>query len=242
MQFKKPLTEAVLLKRCFRFLAEVILANRKRRMIYCPNLGPLLNCDVLGSRLWFSPANRLSQGYLDILELTEINGGELVAVNPEYAQILVREGLCQDRISELKEFRFLHSNTIAGAHPIELLLKENGEQCFIHIEPVFFGDDRGEGYFPETLNQSVTPIQELITQKELGNRAVLFYCIQNTGIRCLRLADSIHPQYAKILRAAAEAGVELLAYRTDISLKEMILESRIPIMLSENIWGQVQNR
>ncbi len=236
MKFKKPLTDAVLLKRSFRFLIEVILANRKRRMIYCPNLGPLLNCDVLGSRIWFSAANRLAQGYLEVLELTEINGGELVAVNPVYAQILVREGLCQEMIPELKDYRFLQTHvTVPQTNNIELLLKENGEQCFIHIEPVFFGDERGEGYFPETLNQSVTQIQELITQKELGNRAVLFYCIQNTGIRCLRLADSIHPPYGKMLRAAALAGVEVLAYRTHISLQEITLESRIPVLLSENI-------
>ena len=103
MKFKKPLTEAILLKRTFRFLIEVILANRRRRMVYCPNLGPLLNCDVLGSRIWFSAANRLAQGYLEVLELTEINGGELVAVNPDYAHMLVREGLCHEKISELKD-------------------------------------------------------------------------------------------------------------------------------------------
>jgi sugar fermentation stimulation protein A len=235
MKFKKPLTEAILLKRSFRFLVEVILASRKRRMVYCPNLGPLLNCDVLGSRIWFSAANRLSQGYLEVLELTEINGGELVAVNPDYAQVLVREGLSQEMIPELKEYRFLHGNVVPQTNNIELLLKENGEQCFIHIEPVFFGDDRGEGYFPETLHQSVSQVQELITQKELGNRAVLFYCIQNTGIRCLRLADAIHPPYGRALRAAALAGVEVLAYRTNISLQEITLESRIPVLLSENL-------
>lgn len=235
MKFKKPLTEAILLKRNFRFLVEVILSNRKRRMIYCPNLGPLLNCDVLGSRIWFAPANKLAQGYLEVLEVTEINGGELVAVNPDYAQVLVREGLCQDVIAELKEYRFLHANIASQSNNIELLLKENGEQCFIHIEPVFFGDDRGDGYFPETLNQSVSQLQELITQKELGNRAVLFYCIQNTGIRCLRLANSIHPLYGKILRSAVLAGVEVLAYRTHISLQEITLESRIPVLFPENI-------
>lgn len=235
MNFKNPLTEAILLRRSFRFLVEVVLANKKRRIIYCPNLGPLLNCEILGSRIWFSAANRLSQGYLEVLEITEINNGELVAVNPDYAQILVREALQQELIPELKDYRFLNSNIVSHANNIELLLKENGEQCFIHIEPVFFGDDRGEGLFPETLNQSVTQIEELIIQKELGNRAILFYCMQNSAIHYLRLADRLHPLYGRMLREAALVGVEILAYRTSISLQEMRLDARIPVLLSEDI-------
>lgn len=235
MKFKTPLTEAVLLKRNFRFLAEVVLSNKRRRTLYCPNLSPLLNCDVLGTRVWFSLANRLSQGYLDTFQLAEVNGGALVAIHPEHAQTIVREGLHQGLIPELKDFRFLHVNVGANSNTIELLLKENGEQCFIHVEPVFFGDDRGEAYFPETLNQSIQPIQELIVQKELGNPAVLFYCIQHTGVRCLRLAEMVHPLYAKTLRLAIQAGVEILAYRAFINLQEMKLDARIPILLSEDI-------
>ena len=63
MKFKGVLTEGELLKRHYRFLAEVALKNRKKRMLYCPNLSAMSHCDVLGSRIWYSTANRLSQGY-----------------------------------------------------------------------------------------------------------------------------------------------------------------------------------
>jgi sugar fermentation stimulation protein A len=236
MKFKAPLTEAILLRRYFRFLADVALKNKKRRTLYCPNLGPLTHCDILGSRVWFSNTSRLSHGYLDVWELVEVDKGWLVCVHPEHAKHVVMEGIHQGLVPELKDFRFLHSPiTPAPSNGVELLLKENGEQCFLYIEPVLFGDERGDGYFPEKVGMGTGALKELIALKEANHRAMIFYCVQHMGIRCLRPADAIDPTYGKILREAHAKGVEILAYRTDITLREMNLGTRIPVLLSENI-------
>lgn len=236
MKFKAPLTEAFLMKRNFRFLIDTVLKNKKRRTIFCPNLGSLLGCDILGTRLWFSSAGRLSQGYLDILEIVEVNGGFLVAVNPDYAMTLVREGIRENKIPELQDYRFLHLNAVHNSlNGVDLLLKENGEQCYIHIEPVFYGDDRGHGFFPETIFQEINSLKELIAQKEQGHRAILFYCVQHNGIKCLRPLDVVHPAYGKTLRYAVSKGVEVLAYRSEINLRDITLNTRIPVLLSEDI-------
>lgn len=236
MKFKAPLTEAILLRRYFRFLADVALKNKKRRTLYCPNLGPLTHCDILGSRIWFSNTSRLSHGYLDVWELVEVDKGWLVCVHPEHAKQVVMEGVHQGVVPELKDFRFLHSPiTPAPGNGVELLLKENGEQCFLYIEPVLFGDERGDGYFPEKVGMGIAAVKELMALKEANHRAMIFYCIQHMGIRCLRPADAIDPMYGKLLREAHSKGVEVLAYRTDISLREINLGSRVPVLLSENI-------
>jgi len=235
MKFKGPLTEAVLLKRYFRFLVDVALKNKHKRTIYCPNLGPLINCDVLGSRVWYSSTSRV-HGYLDVLEIVEVNGGWLVSIHPEHTKFLVMEGVHQGLVPELRDFRFLHAPISPSfGNGIELLLKENGEQCFLHIEQVIFGDDRGEGYFPEIAGNNMLSLKELISLKEAGHRAVLFYCVQHTGIGCVRPADVIDPLYGKMVRDAARMGVEILAYRVNISFREITLESRIPVLLSEDI-------
>lgn len=238
MRFKSPLTEAVLLKRSFRFLAEVILKNKRKRMLYCPNLGSLRHCDVLGSRLWFSNPNRLSQGYLDIWELTEVDGGWLVFINQGYAGILVREAIEYHLIPELEGFRFLQSSMMPNfGNSIEMLLKENGEQCFIHVESVLCADKRNEGYFPAEKGIGISALEELMALKEAGHRTILFYCIQHNGITCLRPADSIDPIYGVRLREAVSSGVELLAYRAHISLQEVTLGSAIPVLLTEESLG-----
>ncbi len=236
MKFKSPLIEAVLLKRHFRFLVDVALSNKKKRMLYCPNLGPLHHCDVLGSRIWFSMANRLSQGYLDVWELAEVNGGWLVGVNPEHAQILVREALECEKLPSLEDFRFFHSPAISKlGNGIELLLKQTGEQCFIRIQPVYFADERNHGLFPEEKGVGISVLYDLMALRESGHRTILFYCAQHTGITCIRSADNIEPQYGQILREAINKGVEVLAYRANINVREMTLDAQIPILLPEDI-------
>ena len=236
MRFKTSLTEAILLRRYFRFLADVALKNKKRRTLYCPNLGPLVRCDILGSRIWFSNSNKLSNGYLDVWELVEVDKGWLVCINPEHARQVVMEGIQQELVSELRDFHFLHSPiTPAPSNGIELLLKANGEQCFLHIEPVLFSDEKGDGYFPEKIGMGISAIRELINLKEASHRAMILYCVQNMGVHCLRVADRIDPTYGKILSEARAKGVEIVAYRTDISLNEIKLNTKIPILLPENI-------
>lgn len=236
MKFKSPLIEAVLLKRHFRFLVEVALSNRKKRMLYCPTLVPLPHCDVLGSRIWFSMANRLSQGYLDVWELTEVNGGWLVSINPEHAQLLIREALDCDKIPTLEGFRFFHSPAISKlGNGIELLLKETGEQCFIRVQPVYFVDERNHGLFPEVSGVGISTLYDLMSLRESGHRAVLFYCALHSGLTCIRPSDNVEPQYSKILREAINKGVEILAYRANVNVREMTLDAQIPLLLPEDI-------
>jgi len=69
--------------------------------------------------------------------------------------------------------------------------------------------------------------------KAEGSRAVLFFCVQHSGIKQVSPADEIDPEYGRLLRAAADAGVELLAYRTDFDVEggTISLQDRIPIVL-----------
>ena len=236
MKFKSTLTEAILLKRHYRFLAEVVLKNKKKRMLYCPNLGPISHCDVLGSRIWFSSANRLSQGYLDIWEITEVNGGWLVLMNPGHAPFLVREAVELGVVAELEGFHFLQSPLVPGsATGIELLIKNDREQCFVHIEPVLFANDQSEGFFPDEKGWGSSALYDLMALKEMGHRAILFYCVQHSGVGSIRPADAIDPMYGKILREAVSRGVEVLAYRVNIDFQEIRLEARVPVLGPEDI-------
>jgi len=237
MKFKTLLTEATLLRRYLGFLTEVALKNNKKRTIYCPNLSPLLKCDVLGSRVWFSNSGRLSRGYLDVWELVEVNGGYLVSIHPDHPKTLLMEAIEEGIIIELQGYRFLQMG-IAGRglkSDIELLLNQNGEQCFLCIEQVTLENDKGEGYFPEVRGGGILHLQELMTLRDMGHRTILFLCVTHTGIQCVKPAENIEPSYAKLLKDALVKGVEVLAYRSHISLQEMVLESRIPVVLSENI-------
>lgn len=237
MRFRTPLTEAILLRRVLKFLVEVSVGNHKKRTIYCPNLGPLLGCDILGSRIWFSNSGRLSRGYLDVWELVEVNEGHLVSIHPEHSRTLLKEAIENNQIPELQNYRFLqtlvqNSGLRSG---IDILTNQTGEHCFVCIEHVTTSDGRGDGIFPETPYLHSLYLRELMALKEAGHRALLFFSGANTGIQCIKPGESIDPEYGRLLKTAYNMGVEILAYRTKISEKEMCFETKIPIILPENI-------
>jgi sugar fermentation stimulation protein A len=235
MKFKQTLTEAILLKRHYRFLAEISLKNRQKRMLYCPNLGPMPHCDILGSRIWFSRPTRLSQGCLDVWELTEVNGGWLVCVHSSYTPVLVREAIELGRIPELMDFHNWQTPTVPKiGEGIELLMNNEGEQCFVHLETVLSGDEKNEGYFPNKKGEGIAALKELIALRENGCRTVLLYCIQHNGVYALKTANAVDEQYGILLREAAKKGVEILAYRVSIAMDEIALTTKVPVLLSEN--------
>ena len=69
--------------------------------------------------------------------------------------------------------------------------------------------------------------------REQGYRAVLLFCVQHTGISRLRPADEIDPEYGQLLRQAATAGVEVLAYGVDFDIDKstVSLGHRVEVLL-----------
>jgi sugar fermentation stimulation protein A len=57
-----------------------------------------------------------------------------------------------------------------------------------------------------------------------GHRAVLFFCVQLSGVERLEVAADIDPVYAATLAEAVAAGVEVIAWRAAIGAAEIVLE------------------
>lgn len=238
MEFASPLTQAVLLKRYKRFLAEIVVNNQEHRVIYCPNMGAMTGCDTLGSRIWFSHSPNPRRKFPDTWELVEVDAGHLVCVNTQNSTELVKEAIENGVITELQGYAHLNvaTNTL-GEYAFDISLcppmpQESKPSCFVHINNVTLGDEIHRGFFPDApTDKGVQQLKALIHAKETGYRAVLVYCVQHTGIERLFPADHIDPKYGSLLRQAMIAGVEIIAYRVDISLKEMSIAKPIEVVI-----------
>jgi sugar fermentation stimulation protein A len=60
---------------------------------------------------------------------------------------------------------------------------------------------------------------------------VIFFLVQRGEAESFAPAEEIDAEYARLLRAAADAGVEALAYRTIVSPRETIIGERIAVQL-----------
>lgn len=240
MEFSSPLTQAVFLKRYKRFLAEVLVNNQENRVIYCPNMGAMTGCDILGSRIWFSHSPNPRRKFPDTWELVEVDAGYLVSVNTTYSNQLTVEAIANGTIQELQGYTHIAMNPPEIEEDVfDILLEKRPatqekmvEKCYIQNESVTLGDEIHRGFFPDaTTEKGTAKLKALMHAKDKGHRAVLLYCVQHTGIRRLFPADHIDSTYGSMLRQAMIKGVEIIAYRLEISLSEQHLAMPVEVCI-----------
>lgn len=220
MKFPVPLIEGRLVRRYKRFLADVTLPDGTEVVAHCPNTGSMLGCQPEGARVWLSPANNPRRKLQYTWELVEAAPGELACINTSRPNAQVREAVESERIDSLCGYREMRSEVRYGTEKsrIDLLLSghEQRPDAWVEVKNVTL-NEKGVGYFPDAVTlRGQKHLRELISQAASGDRAVLLFCVNHTGIREVRPADHIDPLYGELLRKAAAAGVELLAWGADL--------------------------
>ena len=231
MRFASPLVEAILVRRYKRFLADVRLADGELLTAHTPNTGSMLGCAEPGSRVWIRDSGNPARKYPWSWEISETRDGTKVGINTLLSNHLVREGVATGVITELAGYDHIRSEVRYGAERsrIDLLLeKRDGPDCYVEVKNVTAADSDG-AFFPDAPTvRGVKHLRELMEMVRQGNRAVLFFCVQREDVRTVRPADHIDPEYGRVLREAAQRGVEIIAYQTSISLQEIRLTSPLP--------------
>jgi len=74
-------------------------------------------------------------------------------------------------------------------------------------------------------------LEELAIRARRGQRAALLFCASRSDARVVRPADDIDEVYGSALRRAVAVGVEVLAYRCDITTRGISLTERIGVEL-----------
>ena len=254
MYFDPPLIEARLLKRYKRFLADITLSDGNNRVttVHCPNTGSMKNCQPPHAKIWCSVSDNPKRKYPITWELVEIPAidinhepdsynkrhitkNHIVGINTHRANQLVAEAFKKNIIKELQEYRTVLQEIKYGkSSRIDFLLKnEDKPDCYVEVKSVTLSFDNDTGLFPDAVTQRGTRhLKELMDMVSQGFRAVLLFCVQHTGVNCVKPAKSIDPVYAETLKEAVMHGVEVLAYSAALSPTEMILKNKLPVDIS----------
>ncbi len=224
MKFPQPLQEARLIKRYKRFLAD-IQTEQGQITIHCPNTGSMKNCQDPDSRVWYTDSENPKRKYPCTWQIIEIAGQYLVGINTGLANKLVAEAIESGVVGELKAYKKIRYEVPYGSQKsrIDILLQSGEaarqENCFVEVKNVSLGVGDGIGLFPDAVTtRGHKHLQELMEAKKSGARAVLFFCVQHTGIDRVRPADDIDPEYGRLLRQAQQQGVELMAYGAEFDV------------------------
>ncbi|PIE20801.1 MAG: DNA/RNA nuclease SfsA [Neptuniibacter caesariensis] len=230
----EQLTEARLIQRYKRFLADVRLQDGQELTVHCPNTGSMKNCAAADSRVWIQDSGNAKRKYRFGWELVEVEGQYLACINTGRANKLIREGIESGVIHQLQGYAAIRQEVKYGENSrIDLLLEDPEKgRAWVEIKNVTLLEEGGWGSFPDAVTQrGAKHLQELMAMVEQGDRAVLLFCVPHTGIQKVRPADAIDPEYGRLLRRAKSVGVEILAYQADIDPQQVTIAREIPVIL-----------
>lgn len=233
MKFRPPLLRGRLLRRYKRFLADVETPGGEQLTLHCPNTGAMTGCTEPGSEVWFSISDNPKRKYPHTLEVVCSAHGR-VGVNTARANALVEEALSEGRLPGFGQYPEIRREVaIPGDRGrFDFRLGSPQGACWVEVKSMTLCDDDGRGAFPDAVSaRALRHVAALESRLQAGDRAVLLFCVQHTGVRYATAADEIDPDYGRALRRARDLGVEVLAFGCRIEREELSLSGPVPVRL-----------
>lgn len=216
-----------MVRRYKRFLADVQHPDGSLETIHCANTGSMSGCVYPTFPVFYSISDNPKRKLRGTLELVQSPAGDLICVNTAQANRLVKHALQEDQI-ELFKGQSFRSEVAITDEPGRFDF--GNETTCIEVKSVTYLRD-GIGVFPDAKSDRATKhVLALARSHAAGKRAVLLFAVLHTGIEKVAIADDIDPVYGNAVEEAKEAGVEVLAYRFDISPKAMKLRGAIQFL------------
>ncbi len=234
MKFAAALTEARLIKRYKRFLADVELTNGQIITVHCANTGAMTGCQPSQAPVWLSHSDNPKRKYPYSWELVQLDANTLASINTAMTNKVVEEAIASNVITELSSYERCHREVVYGEEKsrIDFLLETSTQQCFVEVKHLTLKLDDKTGAFPDAITiRGQKHLRELMSQVRNGDRAVLLFIVMRTDVDQVVPAEDIDPDYARLLRQAVNEGVEVLAYATHIDQHEIKVTHSIPVLL-----------
>ncbi|MGE0623574.1 MAG: DNA/RNA nuclease SfsA [Pseudomonadales bacterium] len=236
MRIEPPLSRGILERRYKRFLADVVMPDGRLLTVHCPNTGAMLGCAEPGSPAWISDSGNPSRKYRHTLEVVVAATGR-VGVNTARANRLVAEALADGSLPPLRDTRPVRAEVPIPDESgrFDFLVEDaRGNACYIEVKNMTLCDPSGRGSFPDAVSErAIRHVTALARRVAAGERGVLLFCAQHTGVRLATLADEIHPAYGVAVREAVAAGVEVYAVGCRIEPDEIRIDGMLPVDLTD---------
>ena len=93
-------------------------------------------------------------------------------------------------------------------------------------------EQEGHARFPDApTERGIKHIRELMEAVRLGHRATVFFVVQMAQVLDFAPNDETHPAFGAVLREAAAAGVQVVAYTCRVTQTTLEIDRVIPVIL-----------
>lgn len=229
-----PLVPGIFVNRDNRFRVQVKVGDHVES-VHLPNSGRLGELLVPGHKVWLAPADldrnpqRRTAYDLALVQFA----GRPVSVDARLPGKLVAEALHHGRLTGFEGYATVHREVPLGESRLDFRLDAGSAQppCWIEVKSVTLVQN-GIARFPDAPTlRGQRHLRELIGAVKSGDRAAVLFVIQRDDAQCFAPYDEADPGFGQVLRQAAEAGVEVRAWRCRVNRKAIQLLDTIPVML-----------
>lgn len=216
------LVRGIFRRRYNRFLADVDLDGRTVT-VHVPNTGSMATLNDPGVDAWLNPASTPGRKLPFTLTLLGLTDGGLALVDTGLPNALVAEGVAAGAIPELAGYTQVRREVAYGSRGsrIDLLLTAPGRPaCHVEVKNVTMRSPStaGRADFPDArTTRGLKHLEELSDVARAGGRAVQFFLVSRSDCHRAGIAATIDASYAQALVQAVAAGVEVIAYRAELS-------------------------
>ncbi|MBD1152813.1 DNA/RNA nuclease SfsA [Pelagibacterales bacterium SAG-MED22] len=230
MEFTKSLIKGKLIKRYKRFFTDVKLQN-ETVTAHCPNTGSMKGLLDEGNEVYLLPNNDPKRKLKFGLEIIK-SRKNLVGVNTHMANRIAQHGLENNLINELKNNEVIKPEVFFNKETrFDFLLEKKSQKSFVEVKNVTLFRDENTAEFPDAVtSRGSKHLLTLIDAIKKGYKTHLLFLVQIQNMKYFKIAKDIDEQYYKNYLLAKKAGVNFLAYRCNISSKEIFIDQKLKII------------
>lgn len=216
----------VFLSRPNRFIAHISI-DGKEEVCHVKNTGRCKELLVSGSQVWCEVSkNPQRKTKFDLIAVKK--GLRLINMDSQAPNQAAKEWLLRGGLGEISD---LKAESVHGDSRFDFSFIKDGKPCFLEVKGVTL-ENGGICAFPDapTLRGS-KHLNGLTQAVKAGYGAYVLFVIQMTDVAYLHPNDDTDPAFGKALRAAAEAGVQILAADCAVTPDAMEIQNPVAVKL-----------
>ena len=226
MKFTSTLIKGKLIKRYKRFFVD-IKVNNEIITAHCPNTGSMMGLLDKGNEVWVTKNDDPNRKLKYTLEIIKVKKS-LIGVNTHRANRITEHGLKNKLFNEFKKIKLIKPEfKFSKDTRFDFLC----DKKIIEVKNVTLTRENKIAEFPDAITSRGTKhlIKLVDSMKKKYDPYVLFLT-QIQGIEYFKIAKDIDYNYYENYLIAKKAGVNFLAYRCNLSSKEIKIEKKIKII------------
>jgi sugar fermentation stimulation protein A len=158
-------------------------------------------------------------------------GRRWVSLVPALANRIVETACARGGPAGLRGARIAGREVRRGGSRLDFVLRHRGRDVLVEVKSATWVRG-GRALFPDAPTaRGARHVRELTAAARRGEAAALVFVVQRSGARVFSPHPGRDPEFAAALRAAAAAGVRVLAFTCRVSRGGVSLDRRIPVDL-----------